>query len=1111
MQDPIHSLFNDKTIHRLCSDIDISKSQKASAKQWLEWLKSDSLSNEEKNYLRFANYILDDILNYPVKKDLDFENSNVEFSFRNYANNKGVCIEAKGTTVKDLFAPQRREKQEHKTPIKQTWDYMGKGNFDYGIATNYRHFILIDKSKGYSKYHFFDFLEIDKDQNKLKEFIAIFSRRKILEDNFVSKLYEESVLEEREFTKQFYKLFHETRLMLIKEFIENKTSEEDAIHYAQLFLNRIIFIFFAEDNNKLQKRLFHDITIQSLQPLLISENSNYVSETIKNLFTRLDKGSNKPVEIFGFNGGLFKESFPYYTHFKDLRDENFFKDVLQYSNLKKITLDELTQKRLQYYNNLNPIIKNLLLMDSFNFKTELNVNILGHIFEQSLTDIEDLSLNLKDALEPKQISTRKKEGIYYTPEYITDFICKNTIIPYLSKNGTNSIEDLINEYKDNIEELETRFSSIKILDPSCGSGAFLIKAIEVLFDIYKQIQYHKELEGKYYVIKKGKRKNTFGEYTLTKWQEEEIIGYIIENNIYGVDINEESVEITKLGLFLKIASGHRKLIELSKNIKIGNSLIEDNSIIDKKPFSWNNEFDEIIKGGGFDIVIGNPPYVRQEQITSIKPYLKEKYIVYSGVADLYVYFFEKGINLLKENGIFTIIVSNKFTKAGYAKKLREFLLDFNIRFFLDFGDLPVFKDATTYPCIISIQKNNLNKKFFTSKIENLHIYSLDNDLKKNSISIERSSLSSDEWNFDEASHKEILSKIKKISKPLGEIISNQFYRGITTGYNAAFVITEKEKEEIIESDIKSSEIIFPYLSGKEIKRYQINWDKKYIIFTRRGIDISQYHGALRHLNKFKKQLMPKESEKDKKQLMPKESEKDKIGRKPGNYKWYEIQDSTEYWRLFFKPAIIYPHFNRYSNFTFSEGNYFPNAKVYVIDSIDKFLLGILNSKLMNFYIKSICPYVRGGYYEYGSQYIKKLPISTNKNFENDVVDKVNSILKINNNINKIKNNVINRILYNLKVLINQKLENFYELSFTDFLNEIKKQGKILSLIEQDQWESYFRKKSQLVKELLYNVKKKEQEVDILVFKSYNLNDNEIKIVEKHMNNFSNNKIQAMTI
>jgi len=671
MPDSIHQLFNVKTIQKLCSSTAISDEQNSIALRWIECIKNGTLKQEVENYPQFANFILDGLLGYPVKEEWKLNRGKIEFSFKSKNGLRTVGIEAKGTSVKDLFAIQHREKREHETPVKQTWDYMGINNFDYGICTNYRHFVLIDKTKGYSKYHLFDFLDIEKDKEKLKEFVAIFSNQNVLENEFILKLYEESILEEREFTKEFYKLYHETRLMLIKEFEHNSLiDKKELIHFAQLFLNRIIFIFFAEDSNKIKKRLFEDSILKILEVGLISEHSRYVTDTIVNLFKGLDKGSQTPVEIFGFNGGLFGEPIPNEIYFKDLNNESFFKDVLKYSKLKnRIQANENAKKILDRFGNkLNPIIKNLLNLASFDFQTELNVNILGHIFEQSISDLEELK-------EISSISTRKKGGIYYTPEYITDFICKNTIIPYFSNIGVDNIHDLINEYSNNIDDLEKKFKEIKILDPACGSGAFLIKAVDILLEIYRNIQEFKESIGKYTVIKKNKRSGSSKVFSIQKWNEQEEAREIIKNNIFGVDINEESVEITKLSLFLKIASYNRKLINLNENIKIGDSLIDDKSL-SVNAFNWN-EFKEIFeKHEGFDIVIGNPPYGRYGSLNhSEKDHLK-KHNLLGNTYDISESFILLSLTkLLRNDGYFGFVIPKGFSYVTSWKNARKLFLD----------------------------------------------------------------------------------------------------------------------------------------------------------------------------------------------------------------------------------------------------------------------------------------------------------------------------------------------------------------------------------------------------------------------------------------------------
>src|SRR3989338_4423458 len=308
MVDP--ELFNQKTVERLSSKIKLNAVQKKAAKEWLYYLDEGKLGKEKLNYLKFVKIVLENLLGYETK-EVDFEEGNIEFSYRNNEGKTVLGIEAKGTKTKDLFAEQKGYREGQKTPINQLWTYMGQLNLKYGIANNSKDFVLLDFSKQLSAYHFFDFEEIKGNENKLKEFIAIFSKEQIIDNGFIKKLEEASAIEERNFTKEFYKIFHETRLMLIKEFQENGVSKEEAVHYAQLFLNRLMFVFFAEDTDKLQTRLFEDLVISALNTeMIISEHSNLVSTMILNFFLSLDKGSETPRKIFGFNGGLFKEEIP---------------------------------------------------------------------------------------------------------------------------------------------------------------------------------------------------------------------------------------------------------------------------------------------------------------------------------------------------------------------------------------------------------------------------------------------------------------------------------------------------------------------------------------------------------------------------------------------------------------------------------------------------------------------------------------------------------------------------------------------------------------------------------------------------------------------------------
>ena len=261
------NLFKHNTLEKMCSTIELSETQINDANKWLEYLSKDQLTNEKENYLIFSKLILESLLGYNTE-NLNHEVGNIEFSYPKVGS-PVLGIEAKGTKT-DIFSKQKRRKEWHDTPIHQLWSYMGEMNLKYGIATNYESFVLIDKNEGISKVHIFNFKSIESNVDNLKEFIAVFSRKYLIDDNFVNELKEKSKLEEREFTNEFYGLFSETRLMLIQEFEQNGAIKAEAIHHAQLFLNRLMFIFFCEDGRSSFRPRFNSLSFP---------NSNAASRT----------------------------------------------------------------------------------------------------------------------------------------------------------------------------------------------------------------------------------------------------------------------------------------------------------------------------------------------------------------------------------------------------------------------------------------------------------------------------------------------------------------------------------------------------------------------------------------------------------------------------------------------------------------------------------------------------------------------------------------------------------------------------------------------------------------------------------------------------------------
>lgn len=1069
-----NTLFNEITIKRLVSDTKLTAKQKRASQEWINLIEEGKLQKEKQGYLKFYDLILKDLLGYV---NIKHEKEGVEFSYDKNGKNI-VRIEAKGMDTKDLFLSQKRAREE--SPVQQLWRYMQLHASPYGIVTNYQIFILFKYDVGSTKYYLFDFQDIKSNPNKLEEFVAIFSRENI-DKGFVENLYEKSIIEEKEFTKEFYKLYHETRLMLIKEFEENsEISRGASVHFAQLYLNRLMFVFFAEDTGKIDKRLVEDRIIKTLDNVhLFSSNSSNISKVLVGLFNDLNKGSDFPIKLFGFNGGLFKHPIPPKIFFIDFRDNKFFKDVNQYSKLKKkdLELNEKEQEIFQKYKNkINPIIRNILLMASFDFNTEVNVNILGHIFEQSISDIEDLKSD-KD-------SRRKKEGIFYTPEYITDYICRNTIITYLSKKGVNGVPNLIKEYAENINELESKFKSLKILDPACGSGAFLIKSTDIMLEIFKAIQEFKQQKGAY-EAKSGlkKKNNKKGQLNLEKWNEEIEAREIIENSIYGVDINEESVEITKLSLFLKMARKNRKLTDLSDNIKQGNSLIDDKEI-DDRAFEWKKEFPF-----KFDVVIGNPPYVRVEFIPEkLVRFYKEKYKTSTGKFDLSSIFIEKCIDLLNDNGKYSIISSYQFIYSSSGIGLRKYLTEKVSSEIIKFDSSErVFEGATTYPAIF----------IFTKKI-NDELLIKEAAIKNESINIKRT-LRVSNSNFQ--SKNVIIGETKILERIYKDPRTKQGSKigvakcGVVSSADDVFFINKN----IIEQRHLEHDIIYPIIGTNELYKWHLEEPSTFCIYTYYSDDKKTKLIELNDL-KIKFPNVHKYILDNEKRLRSRSQGRKNYSESP---KWYQLNRPREKW-IYDSKKIIYPGTSKSPKFALDQkGQLFRNARTYCFilneENIElyKYLLCILNSNLSHFIMKLKCPPKSNNYYELSTNFVDTFPFIMER--EKEVIEKCELIIQLESKFYEQKNKFLRRIFHNMNLKkITKNIMNFYKMDTDGFFEELEKNKVSLTLKDQDKWEGYFNSYRKSLNEIISKVAKLEKETNNIVYKIYRITPEEQKIIEESL-------------
>jgi adenine-specific DNA-methyltransferase len=767
-----------------------------------------------------------------------------------------------------------------------------------------------------------------------------------------------------------------------------------------------------------------------------------------------------------------------------------------------------------------------------------------------------------------------KDGSFFTPGFITMYMCRETLRRAVvqkfndaNKWACKTFEELQEAFeyadKEKRQQANNIINSITICDPAVGSGHFLVSALNELISIkhdLKILQYHHngqrinhkeykvEIENDELIIQDIETEDFF-KYTLnqkrnikpelqylqeTLFHEKETL---IENCLFGVDINANSVKICRLRLWIELLKNAyytketnytqlETLPNIDINIKQGNSLIsrfaldedlsgtlqkskwtidsyklavqtyrnaqskeekrqmEDlietikrdfkttvswndpinkklsklrgelallqrtdlfsadakkklkankeletlstainkldkekddiqSSAIYKEAFEWRFEFPEVLdsegKFLGFDVVIGNPPYVRQEELSEIKDFLSNRFEVFSSTADLLVYFIEKGLSLLKEKGDFNFIVANKFMRAGFGKPLRKWIQQFQLKTLIDFGDLPVFDEATTYPLIISIKKQSPFNTFTAANINELDKINFEKYFVENCFQIKQNSLHEIGWNLAPENTNNLIQKLKSKGLPLNKYINGNNYYGIKTGLNEAFVIDTATKERLINEDKNSAKLIKPFLIGKDIKRYTAPEVKQWLIAIPKGFTIKRNLPPTdsNYLNEptprygnmpfdeawyWLKNNYPAIA----KHLFP-YKEKSEARSDKGDY-WWELR-ACDYYEEFDKTKIIYPNICKQPEFIWDENGYYTNQKCFIITDTSKYLLAILNSKLTFYLFKQILPKLRGDFYEPSYVYFKDFPIvdaSEKQKMEFElVVDKILSAKKEN--------------------------------------------------------------------------------------------------------------------
>jgi len=655
---------------------------------WKKSLQTVKGVNEKALQSAFLQGIFGKVLSYKCFGEADEWNLNIEVSTEVDAttpdgilgyytaedSNTQVVIELK-SPKHSLDKKQQRAGKDYGTPVEQAFSYVSKyDRCSWVIVSNMNEIRLYKLGRSQEYYESFFIDDLDQEDNFKKFHLLLCKENLIQKDGYSEtyKLSERTKERIQDISVSFYNLYKDIRIRLFEELKKSNPdySQESLVEKAQKFLDRIIFICFCEDLGLLPNDLLHQAIQRGKNSF--SDSEYVIWEEIKGVFRAIEKGSEKH-NIPAYDGGLFA-----------------FDEVLDNLSIRNDFFDTVYD------------------ISAYDFGTDLDVNILGHIFEQSIADIEELKSDVQKEEYDPQKSRRKKEGIYYTPNYITKYIVENSLGKYLEdirkelgEDDLPDIESATNvqtegRYRKRIQKFyqdyEERVKQVKVLDPACGSGAFLNQAFDFLLEEYRWI--HDKISELF-------------EGQTTIFDSDTYQRSVLQDNLYGVDLNEESVEITKLSLWLKTADSRKALPYLDDNIKCGNSLIDDPEIAGDKAFDWNKEFSEIMEGGGFDVVIGNPPYVDSENMSKNlkheRVYLSDNYYSTRGNWDLFIPFIEKSFNLLREKGVTSLITPNKWLSMSYGTAIRK-IIKKHLYLISDHSNYRVFEDAGIFPIVFFASK-----------------------------------------------------------------------------------------------------------------------------------------------------------------------------------------------------------------------------------------------------------------------------------------------------------------------------------------------------------------------------------------------------------------------
>lgn len=967
-------------------------------------IQQNILAAKEEQYQEgFLNDLFVNILGYTLNPQPNF-NLITEQKNENNGKKADGAILKDGKVVGVMELKAVKDVRDLETFELQAFAYKNAHqNCRYVITSNFKDLrFYLDNTVEFEK---FDLFNLDLEQFKV--LYTLLHYKNIAKDLPIT-LKEKSIQREEEITLAFYNDYEAFRESLFRNIAHlNRTYDKLLLFQkTQKLLDRIVFICFAEDKGLLPSNLIHAI-ITEWEVRKEEGDKIMLYDRFKAHFEFINTGfQSTKYDIYPYNGGLFAHD-----------------EVLD--NLK---IDD---------KNLRSRSEGL---SSYDFDSDIDTNVLGHIFEHSLNQLEKKRAELIGEIENEKngikkenkpsTTQRKTDGIFYTPLYITNYIIDETLGRLCTEK--KQALDWENLTIEKINEYRNWLLTIKVLDPACGSGAFLNQVLNFF------ITEHQKTDELASIV--SQTKVSF-----------DLAHQILENNIFGVDINFESVSITKLSLWLRIAQDKRKLNDLSENIKQGNSLIDDKSI-DERAFDWENEFSKVfahLSGfenlTGFDLIVGNPPW---GSFLEAKEWLKKKYPNSSfGEINSYKYFIDRGLELLKSNGTLSFILPDSYLEKTYFSDVRKLIAQ-NSSFIqnLRLGD-NIFKEVNLPSAILTLKKEGSKERTFlfadiSKQNLNERIYTLENKRKEIIFQVQEPNF---EQSFISKSCFFRKGKYIKLIDLYDQVMGIKVYQ---VGKGKPKQTSFELENNVFISDKKLNNNYMPFIS-QGIYRYFYESKNEFINY-------GEWLAESRDLRYFK---------------VPKIVVR-------------EVMNSYVYATIIKNEAVV------------------KNIAGVIVQKNNKYsleyLLALLCSKLFAYCIKQESPKsANQAFPSISSNILKNLPIKElSSSKQNIFAKKVNRLLSLNQQFYQSQRDFLDLVTSNFgKDKFTRRLEKWYELDWNEFSKELEKSKIKLSLPKQKEWKAFFAEEKAEAVPLDDEIQQLEKEIDTLVYQLYDLTEEEIKMVE----------------